>query len=158
MTEPLLFYRNKKFRRKQIMLSILIMVLSAFMIYVVPTLTMYILFGLFFSVGSFIFYSFITNKPTVIVNEEGIKNGANGMGSIAWKYITGFEIKKGINFIAIVIKINDEEDFFKDKSKLAKGLMKTNVKRFGSPVIIPESEFNVPLLEAIEMIEKYRFL
>jgi hypothetical protein len=158
MTAPLLFYKDKKFRRKQILLSILIMVSSGFTIYLMPIITVCILFGLFFSVGSFIFYSFITNKPTVIVNEEGIKNNANGMGSVAWKYITGFEIKKGINFKAIVIKINDEEGFFKDKSKLTKGLMKTNVKRFGSPVVIPESEFNIAMPQAIQMIEKYRKL
>ena len=38
----------------------------------------------------------ITKKPTVIVTEEGIKGNANGMGIVAWKYITGFEIKKGV--------------------------------------------------------------
>ncbi|MBC8756539.1 hypothetical protein H2O64_17840 [Kordia sp. YSTF-M3] len=155
MKAPLLFYKDKKFRRKQIMLSMLIMVSSGFTIYFAPTMTVRIIFGLFFIVGSFIFYSFTANKPTVIVNDEGIRSTTNGMGIIAWKYITGFEIKKGINFKAIVITINDEDDFFKDKSNLAKGLMKTNIKRFGSPVIIPESEFNVSMLEAIEMIEAY---
>ncbi len=91
-----------------------------------------------------------------MVSNQGITTAANGVGMISWEFIDGFAIKDGINFKALVILLNDHEAFFKDKNNIVKNLMKSNLHRFGSPAIIPSTEFHLPLPEAIDMIENYR--
>lgn len=91
-----------------------------------------------------------------MVNDQGITTSANGVGMISWEFVDGFTIKDGINFQALVIMLNDEEAFFKDKNNIVKKMMKSNLHRFGSPAIIPSTEFHLPLSEVIDMIENYR--
>ena len=80
----------------------------------------------------------------------------NGIGLIAWKYIEGFEIKKGINATFLVIKVSDTEELLSSVNRVSRILMKSNIKRLGSPVAIPQSEFHEPLQLVKEVIEAYK--
>jgi len=123
-----------------------------------PSIMTYIFFGLFIFMGCYLMNTYLKNEPSVIVSKSGIRSSVNGVGTISWKFIAGFDIVSGINFEALVILLKDQETFFQDKNSIVKNLMKSNTRRFGSPAVIPETEFHVSLPEAIEMIEKYRNL
>lgn len=105
------------------------------------------------------FYSLkriISNAETVVVNEKGISSRVNKMGLVKWEYIKAFEIKDAINSKVLVVYINDHEKLLSEMNRVSKILMKTNIKRLGSPVIIPESEFNDSLYEVKKRIEEYK--
>ncbi|MFK7749584.1 MAG: STM3941 family protein [Kordia sp.] len=156
MKTPLLFYRDAKRRNRELFFSVLIILISVVAILFWSSIFVYIFFGLFTFVGCYLLNVYAKNKPSVIVDKRGITSTANGVGMISWEFITDFTLKDGINFEALVILLNDEAAFFKDKSNIVKRLMKSNRQRFGSPVIIPATEFHLPLSEAIEMIKNYR--
>jgi hypothetical protein len=156
MKAPLLFYRDPKRRKRELFFSVLIILISVAMILFWSSLFVYIFFGLFTFVGCYLLNVYAKNKPSVIVNGQGITSSTNGVGMISWEFVDGFEIKDGINFQALVIMLNDDEAFFKDKNKIVINLMKSNLHRFGSPAIIPATEFHLSLSETIEMIENYR--
>lgn len=157
--EDIRFKKNPKNNKREIIKAGMTSVLSVFMlIYGVQynSLFIIIVFAVFLVLGLYLIYSSLQNKDTVVINEKGISSNANGMGLIEWKYIEDFEIKKAVNAIVLVVKINDIEKLLSQMSKGSKLLMKTNIKKLGSPVIIPESEFNEPLITAKDRIEKYK--
>ncbi|EDP94204.1 STM3941 family protein [Kordia algicida OT-1] len=156
MASPLVFYKDPKRKSRELFKVVIILTLCVLTWFLLPSTFVYLFFGFLFLVGSYLLFSLLRNKPTVIINQDGIKNNTNAMGIVSWQLIKGFEIKKGINFVALVIMLQDQEAFFKDKNSLVKGLMKSNIQRFGSPVVIAETEFNVSLPEVIQMIETYR--
>ncbi|WP_298515822.1 STM3941 family protein [uncultured Kordia sp.] len=156
MKTPLLFYRNPKRRKKELFFSVLIIVISVAAILFLASAFVYIFFGIFTFVGLYLLNAYAQNKPSVIVSEEGILCSVNGVGMISWEFVDGFTIKSGFNFEALVIVLKDQEVFFRDKNSMVKNLMKSNVRRFGSPAIIPETEFHVSLQNAMGMIENYR--
>ena len=91
-----------------------------------------------------------------MISDNGITTAVNGVGVIPWEFINGFSIGKGINFEALVILLNDEEAFFQGKNTFVKRLMQSNIRRFGSPAIIPASEFHVSLPEVVEQLKAYQ--
>lgn len=98
----------------------------------------------------------LANKVTVTVDEKGVKNNTNFMGPIEWKYISHFELKKAMGRRFIVIHLNDVDAFLKTKRKMSRTLMKSNIKRLGSPAVISEFEFDKDLELVVEELEGMR--
>ncbi len=153
------FKKNKKYKRKEMIKGGFVLILSvAMLIYGVHSnsLINIIVFTGILVLGLYLIYNSFKNNDTVIINEKGISSSTNGMGLINWKYIEDFEIKKAFNTNVLVVKVNDLEKLLSEMSKVSKQLMKSNIKKLGSPVIIPESEFNEPLDKVKDRIEKYK--
>ncbi len=98
----------------------------------------------------------LLNRYTVIINNEGIYTNVNKMGIINWSFIEGFEIKKLKNISGIVVKINDNEGLLREMNPVSKALMSSNIKRLGSPVILPESEMDKPLEIVLAELNAYK--
>jgi len=100
--------------------------------------------------------SIILNKPTVIIDANGIRNNTNMMGLVKWEYIDDLEIKTVMYRPLLVIKLNEQESFLKSKNLFSRTLMKTNINSLGSPVVIGASEFDEPLEIVLEKIIAFR--
>lgn len=72
------------------------------------------------------------------------------MGLIEWKYISHFELKKAMGRTFIVIHLNDVDAFLMTKRKVSRTLMKSNIKKLGSPAVISEFEFDKDLDLVVE--------
>ena len=155
--EDLQFKKNRKSVRREIMKAIMVVIL-AILIFVIQSdqLTMVIISAGLVILGFYLIYNSLKNKNTVIVNKRGILSSTNGMSLIKWEYIEGFEIKKAVNTEVLVVTVNDIDTLLSEMNRISKQLMKTNIKKLGSPVIIPKSEFNDSLTEAKAKIEKYK--
>ena len=90
----------------------------------------------------------LMNKDTVIVDQFGIRSRVNGMGLVKWSFIEDFEIIKMRNSMGILFHINDHEALLNEMNPMSRGMMKTNIKKLGSPVIIPQQELH-KLLEDV---------
>jgi hypothetical protein len=156
--KPLFFYQQRKHTVRQTLISIVLVILSGSMLYLFPGFLCYIFFGFLFLLGSYGLFRLSLSRPTVTVTSEGIKSSGNGMGFIPWEFITGFEIKEGVNFNAIVIMLSSHDEFFNDKGSLITKIMTVNIKRFGSPIVLSESLFHVSLSEAVEILQQYKTL
>lgn len=106
--------------------------------------------------GAFFIIKGLLNSDTVIINTEGIYSNVNKMGLIKWSFIEGFEIKKLKNTSGIVVKINDQEGLLREMNPVSKVLMSSNIKRLGSPVILPESEMDKPLEIVLTELTAYK--
>ncbi len=157
--EDIRFKKNKKKNKREIIKAGMTAILSVAMIIYgayIDSLFIIIVFAGFLVLGLYLIYNSLKNKDTVIINEKGISSNTNKMGLIKWKYIEDFEIKNTVNTKVLVVKVNDLEKLLNEMTKVSKLLMKTNIKKLGSPVIIPESEFNEPLDNVKDRIEKYK--
>lgn len=94
------------------------------------------------------------SEPTVLVDHDGIKTRVNSIGLVAWKHIKGFEKEKGVNSEFIMVLIDDIDELLAEKGKVAGALMKSNVKKMGSPVVIPKQEFGKPLDEVLAELKE----
>ncbi|WP_298426324.1 STM3941 family protein [uncultured Kordia sp.] len=153
--EPLLFYQQRKHTIRQIFIAIAVLFVSGSMMFFLPGILCYVFFGFLFFLGTYGLLRLALRKPTVTVTDEGIKSSGNGMGFIPWEFITGFEIKEGINFTAIVIMITHQERFFEDKTSIVTKIMRVNVKRFGTPIVLSESLFHIPLEKVKTHLEDF---
>lgn len=155
----LIFTKSKQNRILGLIISIVLIILSIYMIVHFLKLNLIlnsIIFIFLLGISIYMLYKNIMNTPTVRVNHIGIKSNVNGMGMIKWELIDGFEIKKAINARVIAVKINDQNTLMNDINKVSKKLMNTNIKKLGSPVVIPKSEFQLPLEIVLDKIESYR--
>jgi hypothetical protein len=113
------------------------------------------LFLIFILVSTISLIKIILNQPTVLINSEGIRNNTNNTGLIEWRYIKDFEIKTVMNRKILVINLSYQDTFLANKNPIARMLMKTNIKKLGSPTAIGEFEFNEPLENVIEKINSF---
>lgn len=159
MMTDIRFKKNKKAKYKGLILSGFSILVSILMIVIgiqINKIPIIVIFTLFLIIGLYLIYKSILNQDTVIVDKKGITSITNGMGLVKWEYIVNLKITKAINSNVLVIEINNEEKLLAEMNNISKQLMKTNIKRLGSPVIIPESEFNTTLEDVIKRIEKYK--
>jgi len=155
--EDLRFKKNRKSIKREIMKAIMVIIL-AILILVLQSdqIAMVIISTALVILALFLIYNSLKNKNTVIVNKNGILSRTNGMSLIKWEYIESFEIRKAVNAVVLVVKVNDIDKLLSEMNKISKQLMKSNIKKLGSPVIIPESEFNDSLTNAKDKIEEYK--
>ena len=157
--EDILFKKNEKKRKKSIVLSIITTIFNIYIIISFISDKSFLLAAVFL-ILLILSVKLVTdnllNKPTVIADREGLRIKTNGTGLVEWKYIDGFEIKRGVNTNFVVVQINDMEQFLDEKNGVIKALMRSNIKVLGSPVAIPESELNEPLELVIEKLISYK--
>ena len=154
--EELRFQKNQKSKKREVIKASLI-ILFAIIILVVQTNQITIVISTIFVIlGLYFIYSSLRNKDTVIISEKGILSSVNGMSLIKWEHIKDFEIKNAVNAKVLVVNISDTNRLLNEMNKVSKQLMRTNIKKLGSPVIIPESEFNNSLEEVKNKIENYK--
>lgn len=158
MTE-IRFNKNRKSKIRGLILSIFTSLLAIVMIFLgiqSQSNSIVIIFTGFLALGIYLITKSIQTSDTVIVNKVGISSKVNGMGLITWEFIESFEIKKAVNTTVLVINVNDSEKLLSTINKASQKLMKSNIKRLGSPVVIPQSEFHEPLEVSLSKIEKYK--
>ena len=153
------FTKNRKNKTKDLILSIFTTLLAITMIYKgvqSQSNSVIIIFVGFLGLGISLIIKSIKVADTIIVNQDGISSKVNRMGLIKWEFIERFEIKKAVNTTVMVIHTKDTEKLLNTLSKSTQILMKSNIKRLGSPVVIPQSEFHEPLEVALSKIEKFK--
>ncbi|MBX9850407.1 MAG: hypothetical protein K2X86_01460 [Cytophagaceae bacterium] len=143
------YYRSAFRRRNAIIINTCTILISiVFLVYINLKSELFTLIFLSLIIfGAYSLFRQFLNKPSVIISAKGIYTFSNFCGWIEWKYIERIEIDRGMNMELIVIKINDIDGFLKPKNFIAKTLMKTNIKKFGTPALIPMSEIDVEFSE-----------
>lgn len=157
--DDLRFTKNKKSIQRAKALAIAIVILALVMLglgTMIISSSMILSFLILLGFGIYLMIQNFGANDTVVVNQHGINSRVNAMGRIDWEHIEGFEIRKAVNTMVLVIKINDPEKLLSTKNKASKALMRSNIKRLGSPVVIPEPEFHEPLNVVKEKMENYR--
>ncbi len=153
------FYKPKSQRIKSGALFGILLIVSALMVVLRIMDGSYftaIVFLASITACSFSLISIIFNKPTVIIDANGICNNTNMMGLIKWEYIDDFEVKTVMFRQLLVIKLNKQEALLKSKNLFSRTLMKTNINSIGSPVAIGAFEFDEPLEIVLEKIISFR--
>lgn len=115
-----------------------------------------VVFWLLLSLGVFLFLKSYQKRVTVTVNEQGLISDVNGMGLIPWDHIEGFEIVDGVNVRCLVVKVKNEKQLLESVGGISKKLMSSNINRMGSPVVIPESQFDDNLAGVRNEMEAYK--
>lgn len=154
--KDLKFTKNKKSKRKQIILSCIILVVISILLIMRQTTINISIFISLSIVACYMLYQTLKDKETVIINEKGIFSNVNNMGLIKWEHIKSFEIKKVFNQKLLIVNVLESEKLLNDKGSISKILMKSNIKKTGSPVVIPESEFNYPIDIVIIKLQDYK--
>ena len=90
------------------------------------------------------------------MNNEGIYSKVNGMGKIKWVFIDSFNISDTAKLSFLVAEINNIDEALQNKNTISKLLMKSNIKKLGSPIVFPSLLFQKPLEEVIEEINEFR--
>lgn len=98
----------------------------------------------------------ILNKPTVVIDKNGISNNTNMMGLVKWSFIKEIRIKQIVKREFIIIKLHNENEFLKSKNFISRSLMKSNIKKLESPIVISEFEFDKPLEDVLVKIIEYK--
>lgn len=98
----------------------------------------------------------LIRKTTLWVDEKGLHSAINGMKLLEWKYVDHFEIKENNKQSFLVVYLNDTELFLQRKNSVSRLLMRSNVKALGSPVALPQAEFDKPLEEVKKELEVYQ--
>lgn len=98
----------------------------------------------------------LQKKTTVVLNSSGLKARALGNAIIKWGYIKSFEGGTGADGAVIIVRTRNREKLLKEMNTGVRPLMKANIKSYGEPVVIPASEVNAALEEAVEAMEAYR--
>ncbi|MBU2020562.1 MAG: hypothetical protein KJ941_13020 [Bacteroidetes bacterium] len=158
MTE-LFFYKSNNQRIKAFIVHAISLIILIYFITIKYTLAdkgLIILIGLICLIPLLSLINVIINRKTVQVNKNGITNNTNLMGLIEWKYIQNFEIKKIMGRELLVIHLTDINEVLQKKNFITRALMKSNLKKLGSPAVIGGMEFNVPLKEAIEKMDQLK--
>ena len=153
------FKRPKKNKLKSFLISIILLMFLGYLLFDAlqkEHIISIVLISVFILLSLKMLFDALMDKATVIVDSDGIRNNTNGMGLIRWQYIIDFEIKTILRNELLVVNVRDSELLLNEKNLITKVLMKANVKKLGSPVIISEKEFDSSLLEVIERIETYK--
>ena len=153
------FKKSAKNRTKDILLSIVLIIVSSLMLvksYNDDSKFGLIIFSILLFGGVYLLFKALNNKSTVIVNKEGISNNTNGMGLIPWKFIEGFEISRVGASQALVIKTNDDQALLSRMNGISRKLMQSNISKLGSPVVIMENEFDESLSTVKTKLEDYK--
>lgn len=98
----------------------------------------------------------IKKKPTVTIGSLGVTVRVNRIGLVKWEHIDDFKIQKMVNGEAIIFDIKDHEKLLHEKSRVISALMRTNIKKIGSPVCIPKQEFDLPLIEVLRIFIDFK--
>lgn len=143
--QKITFQKSKKQRVKNVVIPLLMIFVYGFIGYrrlMKDDIGDAIFYFVVFLIALFFIINVLVNKVSVTLDEKGLKNNGTFMGLIEWKSISHFELKKAMGRKFIVIHLNDVDAFLKTKRKMSRMLMKSNVKRFGSPAVISEFEFD----------------
>ncbi|WMI68190.1 STM3941 family protein [Mangrovimonas sp. YM274] len=149
--ESVKYYRNSKSKTKDISLSIFLFLIGVTLTY----LDNFVVGILISIIALIIIVRALLKLPSVTVNELGIVTKVNGIGLTKWDYIQGFEIKKLFNTTCIALIIKDQDKYINSKNKIIQKLIKSNLSKVGSPVIIPSQEFNKDLNIVIKEFENF---
>jgi hypothetical protein len=154
--EELRFQKNQKSKKREVLKASFIILFAILILMIQYNQITIIISIIFLILGLYLIYCSLKNKNTVFVSEKGILSSVNGMSLIKWEHIRDFEIKKAVNANVLVVNVSDTDKLLNEMNKVSKQLMSTNIKKLGSPVIIPESEFNNSLEEVKSKIENYK--
>jgi hypothetical protein len=98
------------------------------------------------------------NRPTLIVNKEGILDSSsiNAIGKLDWYEIKNIVIRNGVNMNFLCFDLMNEDAVLQRVNPVKKILIKSNKKRLGTVCAIPEISLNQSLESVLEEINSYR--
>lgn len=153
------FKKSKKRKIKNQIVSLIIALLSITMVMFgilsKSNSILFVFLGLFI-IEIYLIIKSVHTVDSIIVNINGISTRINGMGLIEWKYIEDFEIKNGINTMVLLVKINNTEKLLRAVSKESRKSMLKNIRKFGSPVVIPQTELHDSINHVKRRLLSYR--
>lgn len=157
--EELKYYKSEEHKKKDKIASLFTIIFTGLFLVILYNSNLVltaIFFSLFFFIGAYQFINSFKNKVTVVLNNEGIYSKVNGMGTIKWVFIDSFNISDTAKLSFLVAEINNIDEALQNKNTISKLLMKSNIKKLGSPIVFPSLLFQKPLEEVIEEINEFR--
>ena len=113
---------------------------------------------LFFGLCSvFITRKVFSNKPGLIINDEGIQDNSNAtsIGLIEWNDITGVKTLERASSKILVIKTSEPEKYIERAGNfISKKAMKANNKMYGSPLSIISNSLKIKLSELESLVQE----
>ncbi len=157
------YYYAKKSASKVIFRLCVIAVIFTILLFVVygniPDMPYGIIFfwGIYILITGYAILYAYRNKPTLIIDEEGLIDNAsfNGLGRIAWAEIRQIELKQGINMRFLCIHLFDQKKKLEEMNSFKRIILKTNLKKLGTICTIPEISINADLEEIIQEMDSY---
>ena len=115
--------------------------------------------GILFFGLCFVFISkkVFSQKPGLIINDEGIIDNSNAtsVGLIEWEDITGMKVTGGNSSKVLIIMTSQPEKYIdRAKNIISKKAMKINYKMFGSPLSIISNSLKIKFSELESLISE----
>ena len=118
--------------------------------------------GAYYGVPALIAYLRIlfSSKAKITINEEGIIDNLTSYscGKINWSDVTDIKIQNAYNIKFLIIEVANPDSLLSQQTKRKQRMLKSVVKKFGSPAVIPQTKVNCSL-ESMELqMKKYMAL
>jgi hypothetical protein len=86
-------------------------------------------------------------KASLTISENGITDNLSifSCGEISWAEVIDIKIEKWLKKDALIIMLANPVDIFEKQNKLKRRALKSNLKKFGSPMVILETRINYNL-------------
>lgn len=96
----------------------------------------------------------IQNKPSLIINDEGIydNSSAAGFGLITWESITAVEIISIHRVEMILIFVNNQEELMARVNWFRQLLFKISISTYGTPIGISTNTMNIEINPLYDII------
>ncbi|WP_196889839.1 STM3941 family protein [Aureivirga sp. CE67] len=153
------YFKGESQLKKERKLYVFILIISIACIFysvLKNDMILLVVYTLFFLFGVYIIIKNFKKTPSLIVNKKGIKSNLNNMGIVEWKHINDFSINSNHKNKFLVLNLKENDEYLKSVSAFSRALMKTNIGKFGSPVIFPSVLFSKPIEDIKEELENYK--
>ena len=139
-----------KFNRKKILInvlgSILISGLLLFILYesimefnIIAVILSLLSFLFFICIFIYSIYIFATDKPAIIITDDGITDNSNmfGVGFVSWRLIKHSALINHPNYVWLSLYVHDIESILSTNlSSITREVVKLNFKFYKSPIIL----------------------
>lgn len=118
-----------------------------------------IILGIYYGVISLFGYIrfLLSPKAKITIDKEGITDNLTlvSFGKIKWEAVKNIRIENAYNFKLLIIEITDPESFLSKQTGRKQRMLKSLLKKFGSPIAIPGNKINCSLESVETQIRKY---
>jgi hypothetical protein len=99
-----------------------------------------------------------SSKAKITIDKEGITDNLTlvSFGKIEWREVKNIRIENAYNFKFLVIEIANPESFLNKQPRRKQKMLKSVLKKFGSPTVIPGNKINCSLESVESEIRKYK--
>ena len=125
---------------------------NIFFIRIIGIITFFFSFFLFIVFINYIF----TKKFSLIINEHGLIDNSSfaSVGMIEWKNITSITSTDIMSTKFLIIEVKNYNKYLQNKNTIKSGILKSNLKTYGTPIAISSNTLAYNFKELEEIILK----